>query len=116
MLFVLFCFCCCCVFFVVCVVWFVCFVCVCLFVCLFVCLIDCLCVCLFVCLCVCVCVCVCVCGTILTRLLRFRTCRERDEAARSKCISQFYQSIACVVQHGNASLVAAAGHLDKAWL
>ena len=44
------------------------------------------------------------------------TCRERDEAARSKCISQFYQSIACAVQHGNASLVAAAGHLDKAWL
>ena len=43
------------------------------------------------------------------------TCRERDVAVRSKSITQFYQSIACAVQHGNASLIAAAGHVDKAW-
>ena len=44
------------------------------------------------------------------------TCTERDVAARSKSIAHFHQSIACAVQHGNASIIAAAGHVDKTWL
>ena len=43
------------------------------------------------------------------------TCTDSDAAARSANIAQLYQSIACAVQHGNASLIAAAGHVDKAW-
>ena len=38
-------------------------------------------------------------------------CRDPEMHIRSEQISSIYQNIACAVQHGNASIIASAGHL-----
>ena len=38
-------------------------------------------------------------------------CRNPDMHARSDQIASIYPSIACAVQHGNASIIGSAGHL-----